>query len=81
MKRKKGSLALLARSDRRGLDLAGQGGNEPMEGLWERAIEKFNHRSARVGVLGLGYAGLPLTCCFAEAGFETFGFDVDRSTS
>ncbi len=50
-----------------------------MPGLWERAIAKFDNRSARVGVLGLGYAGLPLTCCFAEAGFETFGFDVDRS--
>jgi UDP-N-acetyl-D-glucosamine dehydrogenase len=48
-----------------------------MAGLWERAIAKFNDRSARVGVLGLGYAGLPLTCGFAEAGFETFGFDVD----
>ena len=48
-----------------------------MAGLWERAIAKFNDRSARVGVLGLGYAGLPLTCGFAEAGFETLGFDVD----
>jgi UDP-N-acetyl-D-glucosamine dehydrogenase len=45
--------------------------------LWESAIAKFKARSARVGVLGLGYAGLPLTCCFAEAGFETLGFDVD----
>ena len=50
-----------------------------MAGLLEGAIAKFDNRSARVGVLGLGYAGLPLTCCFAEAGFETFGFDVDRS--
>ena len=50
-----------------------------MAGLWERAVEKFNSRRARVGVLGLGYAGLPLTCCFAEAGFETIGFDVDRT--
>jgi UDP-N-acetyl-D-glucosamine dehydrogenase len=49
-----------------------------MAGQWERAIAKFRDRSARVGVLGLGYAGLPLTCCFAEAGFETFGFDVDQ---
>jgi len=47
--------------------------------LLERTIEKFNARRARVGVLGLGYAGLPLTCCFAEAGFETIGFDVDQS--
>ncbi len=50
-----------------------------MAASWERAIEKFNSRRARVGVLGLGYAGLPLTCCFAEAGFETIGFDVDRA--
>jgi UDP-N-acetyl-D-glucosamine dehydrogenase len=50
-----------------------------MSALWERAVEKFNSRRARVGVLGLGYAGLPLTCCFAEAGFETFGFDVDQA--
>lgn len=50
-----------------------------MTGMWEHAIANFNHRRARVGVLGLGYAGLPLTCCFAEAGFETLGFDVDPS--
>ncbi len=50
-----------------------------MGGLWERAIARFNYRTARVGVLGLGYAGLPLTCCFAEAGFETYGFDVDSA--
>ena len=50
-----------------------------MAALWERAIEKFNARSARVGILGLGYAGLPLTCGFAEAGFQTIGFDVDST--
>jgi UDP-N-acetyl-D-glucosamine dehydrogenase len=50
-----------------------------MSAILELAIEKFNARRARVGVLGLGYAGLPLTCCFAEAGFETIGFDIDRT--
>ena len=60
-------------------DWTGDGGNELMSGLWKQAVARFDNRSARVGVLGLGYAGLPLTCCFAEAGFETFGFDVDRS--
>jgi UDP-N-acetyl-D-glucosamine dehydrogenase len=50
-----------------------------MSGWWQRAIAKFQDRSARVGVLGMGYAGLPLTCCFAEAGFETFGFDIDQA--
>ena len=34
-------------------------------------------RSARVGVIGLGYVGLPLVRAFASAGFRTLGFDVD----
>src|SRR5713101_3578604 len=49
-----------------------------MARLWEHAVERFNARRARVAVLGLGYAGLPLTCCFAEAGFETVALDIDR---
>ena len=35
-------------------------------------------KSAQVGVVGLGYVGLPLALLFAEAGFPTFGFDIDR---
>lgn len=34
-------------------------------------------RTARVGVVGLGYVGLPLALTFAEAGFPVLGFDVD----
>ena len=34
-------------------------------------------RSARVGVIGLGYVGLPLAVEFARAGFTTVGIDVD----
>jgi UDP-N-acetyl-D-glucosamine dehydrogenase len=32
-----------------------------------------------VGVIGLGYVGLPLSLSMAEAGFKTLGFDVDRA--
>lgn len=39
--------------------------------------EKICHRSARVGVIGLGYVGLPLAVAFAEAGFCVVGFDRD----
>ena len=35
------------------------------------------HRRALVGVVGLGYVGLPLVQAFAAAGFRTLGFDVD----
>ncbi len=44
----------------------------------EDACEKFKSRRAHIGVIGLGYAGLPLACTFAEAGFKVTGFDVDE---
>src|SRR5581483_2072424 len=44
-------------------------------------VRKLNHRIARrtakVGIIGLGYVGLPLACLFAEKGFPVTGFDVD----
>ena len=36
-------------------------------------------RSAKVGVVGLGYVGLPLIRAFSAAGFRTLGFDIDRA--
>jgi UDP-N-acetyl-D-glucosamine dehydrogenase len=40
-------------------------------------IEKIEGRKAKVGVVGLGYVGLPLAVEFAEAGFDVLGFEVD----
>src|SRR4029077_15960174 len=40
-------------------------------------LERIKSRQARVGVIGLGYVGLPLAVEFAKAGFEVTGFDVD----
>ena len=40
--------------------------------------EKIESRRARVGVIGLGYVGLPLGVEFARAGFDVTGFDVDE---
>jgi UDP-N-acetyl-D-glucosamine dehydrogenase len=34
-------------------------------------------KTAKIGVLGLGYVGLPLACLFAERGFFVTGYDVD----
>lgn len=39
--------------------------------------DKISARSARVGVVGLGYVGLPLVIAFCKAGFRVTGFDVD----
>ena len=38
---------------------------------------KISDRSARVGIIGLGYVGLPLALLFEESGFPVVGFDVD----
>ncbi len=40
-------------------------------------LSKLVERSARVGVIGLGYVGLPLALLFEEAGFTVTGFDAD----
>ncbi|HVO02587.1 MAG TPA: nucleotide sugar dehydrogenase [Candidatus Cybelea sp.] len=34
-------------------------------------------KTAKIGVIGLGYVGLPLACLFAERGFPVTGFDID----
>jgi UDP-N-acetyl-D-glucosamine dehydrogenase len=39
--------------------------------------ERIASRSARVGIVGLGYAGLPLAMAFAEAGFDVVGIDLN----
>ncbi len=39
--------------------------------------ERIEARQARIGVIGLGYVGLPLAVEFAKAGFPVVGFDVD----
>lgn len=41
--------------------------------------EKIETKKARVGILGLGYVGLPLACAYAESGFVTTGFEMDES--
>jgi UDP-N-acetyl-D-glucosamine dehydrogenase len=44
----------------------------------ERLRSRIVSREARVGVLGLGYVGLPLVVEFAKAGFHVLGFDVTK---
>ena len=40
--------------------------------------ESIRNRTAGVGVIGLGYAGLPLALAFAEAGFHVTGIDLNE---
>ncbi|SFS16814.1 UDP-N-acetyl-D-glucosamine dehydrogenase [Granulicella pectinivorans] len=41
-------------------------------------LGRLQARTARIGVIGLGYVGLPLTLLLAEAGFQVTGFDIDE---
>jgi UDP-N-acetyl-D-glucosamine dehydrogenase len=38
---------------------------------------RVRERTARVGVVGMGYVGLPIALLFAQKGFQTTGFDID----
>jgi UDP-N-acetyl-D-glucosamine dehydrogenase len=42
-----------------------------------RLLDKIQQHDATVGVIGLGYVGLPLIIQFVKAGFKTIGFDID----
>lgn len=45
----------------------------------EDLLKKIESKHAVIGVIGLGYVGLPLLLCFVEKGFRTIGFDVDQN--
>ncbi|MDQ6929239.1 MAG: nucleotide sugar dehydrogenase [Candidatus Eremiobacteraeota bacterium] len=53
--------------------VVGDGENRPLD-----LIEKIRARTAKIGILGLGYVGLPLAAEFAKY-FETFGLDIDEA--
>lgn len=42
-------------------------------------IEKINNKSARIGIIGLGYVGLPLGLAFTSKNFKVLGFDLDEN--
>ncbi len=44
----------------------------------DQLIERIRAKTARVGVIGLGYVGLPLAVEFAREGFRVTGFDLDE---
>lgn len=47
--------------------------------LSEALADKIRTRTARVGIVGLGYVGLPLAVEFAQAGFTVTGIDLSQS--
>ena len=41
--------------------------------------QSIDERQAAIGIIGLGYVGIPLVLEFVDKGFKTFGFDIDQS--
>ena len=41
-------------------------------------IKKLQEKTAKIGILGMGYVGMPLAVVFAEAGFNVLGIDPDQ---
>jgi UDP-N-acetyl-D-glucosamine dehydrogenase len=48
-----------------------------MNQVKERLLKSLHDRTATIGILGLGYVGLPLAAAFGEAGFRIIGIDPD----
>jgi len=48
------------------------------QSMKEQLLQRINDRTAVVGVIGLGYVGLPLAVEFAKAGFHVIGYDVSE---
>ncbi|GIX02129.1 MAG: UDP-N-acetyl-D-glucosamine dehydrogenase [Thermogutta sp.] len=46
---------------------------------YEEVLQRINEKKAKVGVIGLGYVGLPLLRAFIRAGFSAIGFDIDEA--
>jgi UDP-N-acetyl-D-glucosamine dehydrogenase len=44
-----------------------------------RLVEKIDKKHAQIGIIGLGYVGLPLVIEFGRAGFRVTGFDLDEN--
>lgn len=44
----------------------------------QERFDRLKSRTAKIGVIGLGYVGLPLSLLLAEAGFKVTGFDIDQ---
>ncbi|MFC9523375.1 UDP-N-acetyl-D-glucosamine dehydrogenase, partial [Bacillus velezensis] len=45
----------------------------------KQLIERLDSKTATIGIVGLGYVGLPLLLRYSEVGYKVVGFDIDPS--
>ena len=46
--------------------------------MFEQAIKRYQDKEAIIGIVGLGYVGLPLLLRYTQVGFKVIGFDIDN---
>ena len=46
--------------------------------ITKKIIKDINSKKVKIGIIGLGYVGLPLAILFAKKGFNIIGFDIDK---
>jgi len=51
---------------------------KPVGDVLLKLEEKISNKSAKIGIVGLGYVGLPLAVAFSEAGFKVLGIDIQQ---
>ena len=49
-----------------------------MSSMQSSAIEKFDKKEAIIGIIGLGYVGLPLMLRYVNVGFKVLGIDINE---
>ena len=47
--------------------------------MYKELLEKIEKRNAKIGIIGQGYVGLPLSVELSKQGFNVTGFEVDQS--
>ena len=52
-----------------------------MSGLVDDLCGKIDGKKANIGIIGMGYVGIPLGLEFAKRGFPVTGFDKDKDLS
>ena len=50
-----------------------------MSDIYKSLRDKIKDRSLKIGVIGLGYVGLPLAVEFAKNGYHTLGVDLNKA--
>lgn len=46
--------------------------------MLKSVLDKISNKSTVIGIIGMGYVGLPLMLRFVEAGYKVLGFDIDQ---